>query len=154
MNALYIGLAFSVLIGVFENKIKESPLTLGTYSLKNTFFFFGVIGFTLISILLIWLLTSLLYNTPINSLYFYLSIGTCCLPLGVYSGSVFLGLWRSSRKLKTIQRIIFRYFSIFYLSIGIVAALFSFYYLIVAFLLFLLKQKINNKTKTTKYNLS
>ena len=142
MNSFYFGVVFAMVVGLVANKIRNSALTRGDLTFKKAFVIFGLFGFLVFLCLSIYIFNFLMNTTDNNAIYFI--IGTSSIPLAVYSMCVFLGLWRSSKKHNTIQKITARYFSIFYLSTSLASIAFSFFYFFVSALTYIMIIKLFN----------
>ncbi|ANS86557.1 hypothetical protein VSVS12_02818 [Vibrio scophthalmi] len=135
-------MSFAVLIlfALFINQINRLPLTRGAFSLKVTFWGFGVLGSVLLYGVSIGYfmdkLDAVTLEYQVNS-----ALTTTLSVWPVYAYMALCGIWNASKDSGMLAKLVTRYFSIFFVSIIIGCAFILKFQYLAAFIIILIMRK-------------
>lgn len=147
-----MGILISIVLGLCLDRIFGSKLFQGKYSLKQTFWGFGVAG-----ALLAFIAASAYVGFQASNDHSsgggwtIMAVRAVGAPLSVFAFVVFVGIWRSARHSRFFIKLLIRYISLFYLSTSLALALFfSWFGLLIALgVLFLKRQLLRARAAST-----
>lgn len=115
----------AIICGFLFHKILQTKLAIGQYSLRTTFWKFGVIGYlaTLFGAIVIVNSADNIEIIPHYTLA-DLIVGSIPVPLGVYSLCIIYGIWRSSCERRIAPKIMYRFFSLLFVVLPILSVRF------------------------------
>jgi len=141
-----MGFVFAVILGLYLGKIFCSKLYAGRYSLKQTFWGFGVFGGSIVLILAGAYVAHVMQgDNSAQGGWTLAAVRAVGAPAAVYAFVVFVGIWRSASDSTLLIKILTRYCSLFLLSTAAGFVLFSWFNLLIALVVFMLKKNVGDK---------
>lgn len=136
-------MSFAVLIifALFINQINNLPITKGAFSLKATFWGFGVLGSVLLYGVSIWFFMDKL-NTSTLEYQVNSALTTVLSVWPVYAYVALRGIWNASKDSGVLAKLAARYFSIFFVPIIIgCAVILKFQYAAALIIILIMKKQ-------------
>lgn len=138
-----MGILIAVVLGLYLDRIFRSKLFRGEYSLKQTFWGFGVAGaFLALVVAGMYVGYEASNDNSGRGGWTIMAARAVGAPIAVFAFVLFVGIWRSARRSNFFIKLLVRYISIFYLSTSVgLAVFFSWFGLLIAVGVFFLKRR-------------